>query len=226
MNPVRAGEVEMRVSFEKTHTSQSNQFLCRVLFWRTYYPCLSDGDEAQRTTLMRSLRTKSGLQRWDFKRCSAPEWGMAGSTCHICFSRASFKIKLQEKKKCKCSINSIVLINIVLWKTPSICTSTPSPGGVYCALFGSSSWLHGTQRERTKSTYDNLPSQPCHSRSQGDQFGLFLLNYNPTRMKLAEFVQSPGCLNSANFHQFQERLPHQHLSQILWSLQMSTGLCL
>lgn len=38
--------------------------------------------------------TKMGLQ----EMFSPTEWGMAGSTCHICFSRASFKIKLQEKK--------------------------------------------------------------------------------------------------------------------------------
>lgn len=97
--------------------------------------------------------TKMGLQ----KMFSPTEWDMAGSTWHICFSRAGFKIKLQDKKKCKCSINSIVLINIVLWKTLSICTSTPSPGGVYCALFGRVAGFTGL-KEREQ----NLHMTICH----------------------------------------------------------------
>lgn len=154
---------------------------------------------------MWSLRTKSGLQRWDFKRCSVPQsrvWKVLLATS--VFSRAGFKIKLQDKKKCKCSINSIVLINIVLKNSSYLHIHTITWGRLLCSIWKQQ--LASRDSERTKSTHDNLPSQSCHSRTQGDQFGLFLLNHNVTRMKLVEFGRSPGCLNSANFHQFQECL--------------------
>jgi hypothetical protein len=38
--------------------------------------------------------------------------------------------------------------------------------GVYFALFGSSSQLHVTQRERAELTYDGLPSPACYSTTK------------------------------------------------------------